>query len=97
MKKQLTEYRKWQKENPEWELICDRDETESLYVQWHELPKSERMSWIGMYRDCAKEAFEEFSIKECKVDQAVLCPDLKLREVNKWPKGFCMLVFKTGK
>lgn len=96
MEAQLEKYRQWQKEHPEWDLFCDMDDTDHLYVQWNELPKAERMSWIGTYRDSARDAFEEFGTKKCKVEKAVLCPDLKLRNVLDWPPGFCMLVFKTG-
>ena len=95
MKEQLVKYREWQKQNPEWELCCDIGDTEVLYVQWEELPKRERMSWIGAYRDSAKAAFEEFAVKWCKVQRAVLCPDMQLRDVMDWPHGFCMLAFKT--
>lgn len=95
MKEQLAKYRQWQKRNPEWELCCDIQDTNAMYVQWEELSNRERMSWIGAYRDSAKDAFEEFAIKKCKVEQAVLCPDMQLRDVMDWPHGFCMLVFKT--
>jgi hypothetical protein len=88
MEAKLREYRDWQKQHPEWELCCD-------IANCEELPKRERMSWIGSYRDAAKDAFEEFAVKRCKVRTAVLCPDMQLREVMDWPHGFCMLVFKT--
>jgi len=97
MEEQLEKYRQWQKENPAWELICDMPETESLYIQWNELPKAERMHWIGTYRESSKDAFEEFGVKRCKVKTAVLCPDLRLLDPLDWPEGFCMLVFKTDK
>jgi len=97
MKQQLEKYRKWQKEHPEWELICDIPDTDSLYIQWNELSKAERMSWIGTYREGAKDMFEEFGIKRCKVPQMVLGEDLEFYEVSDWPYGFCMTVYKTGK
>lgn len=96
MENQLKKYRDWQKENPEWELCCDVDDAESLYVQWDELPKSERMFWVGTYGVESKDAFEEFATKQCKVKTAVLCPNLQLLEIKAWPHGFCMLVFQTG-
>lgn len=96
MKQQLEKYRQWQLNNPEWELICDIENTDFLYIQWNELSKRERMSWLGTYRENAKDAFEEFADKKCKVETSVLCPDMKLRNVSDWPNGFCMLVFKTG-
>ena len=96
MQKQLAKYREWGKQNPEWELICDIEDSDALYVQWEELTSRERMSWVGTYRTAARDAFEEFAIKRCKVKRAVLCPDMQLRDVMDWPHGFCMLVFKTG-
>jgi len=95
MKQQLEKYREWQREYPEWQLICDIPETD-LYTQWNELPKAERMSWVGTYGRDAKEAFEEFGVKKCKVPCMVLGPDLHLREISDWPEGFCMTVYKTG-
>ena len=95
MEQQLEKYRQWQKEHPEWELVCDIEDSEALYIQWHELPKAERMYWVGFCREDPKGAFEEFGVKRCKIKQAVLCPDLELRNVLAWPEGFCMLVFKT--
>ena len=95
MNEQLSKYRDWQKENSEWELCCDINDTDSLYIQWEELSKRVRMSWIGTYRAGAKDAFEEFATKKCKVETAVLCPDMQLRNVLDWQPGFCMLVFKT--
>ena len=96
MEEQLKKYREWQKQNQEWELCCDVTDTDALYIQWGELPKRERMSWIGTYGRCAEDAFNEFATKKCKVERAVLCPDMQLRGVLDWPHGFCMLVFKTG-
>ena len=96
MKQQLEKYRNWQKENPEWELICDMTDIDCLYIQWHELPRAERMSWVGTYRHAAKDAFEEFGIKECKFPCMVIGPDLIIREIKGWPEGFCMTVFKTA-
>ena len=97
MEQQLKKYRQWQKENPEWELICDIDNQDALYVQWHELPKAERMSWIGMYREDPRAVFEEFGTKRCKVSNMVLSPDLTLHKIIDWPEGFCMAVFKTDR
>ena len=95
MEKQLKKYREWQVQNHKWELCCDIEDTNSLYIQWHELSKKERMHWIGVYGVDCEDMFNEFATKECKVDTAVLCPDLKLRDIIDWPEGFCMLVFKT--
>ncbi len=95
MQEQLNKYREWQRQNPEWELCCDIEDTNSLYIQWNDLSKEERMHWIGLYGVGGEEAFEEFGISICKVQEAVLCTDLKLRDVKDWPHGFCMLVFKT--
>lgn len=96
MQETLKRFRSWQKENPDWQLVCDLGNTDHLYVQWHELSKKERMSWIGRYRDGAKKAFEEFSIKQCKVEQKCLTENLSLCDPIDWPQGFNMLVFRTA-
>jgi len=95
MEETLKKYRAWQKENSEWELVCDVEDTEALYIQWDELPKDERMHWIGLYHEDPKGAFEEFGTKRCKVPTGCLWPDLTLHHEFDWGRGFCMLVFKT--
>jgi hypothetical protein len=95
MNKQLEIYRIWRKENPDWELICDIENQEKLYVQWHELSKSERMYWVGSFRD-PKGAFEEFGAKACKVDRKCLTESLDLCDPLDWPEGVNMLVFRTA-
>jgi hypothetical protein len=85
--------REWQKNNPEWELICDIADTKPLYVQWNELQKKVRMSWIGSYGRSAKKAFEEFAVKECKVEYGFL--NSKLEVCQEFPQGHGMMVFKT--
>ena len=92
----LESFRKWQRENPEWELICDIADSEALYAGWSELPKPERMSWIGKCREGAREMWEEFGIKRCKVPVMVLSDKLVLHELTDWPHGEAMTVFKTG-
>ncbi len=86
----------WQRENPKWELCCDIGNTDRLYVQWDELPKEERMHWIGKYNDCAKDAFEEFGSKQCKVEKRVLDCNMNLHKIEDWPNGHAMTVFKTN-
>lgn len=88
--------REWQKNNPDWKLICDMHDTDYLYVQWPELPKRARMSWIGKYGSAAKDMFEEFAVKECKVECMVLGSDMKLYAMKDWPHGNTMTVFKTS-
>ena len=85
--------RVWQQANPDWELVCDIEDCDPLYIQWSELPKAERMSWIGSYRSSARDAFEEFGIKRCKVEKKVLNSGLEL--CDKWPQGHAMRVFRT--
>lgn len=87
--------REWQKQNPDWELICDIEKTDSLYFQWAELPRKEKMHWIGKYRDAARDAFEEFATKQCKVDHKVLDSTLQLHEPLDWPHGHAMAVYRT--
>lgn len=94
---QLAIYRNWQKENPEWQLVCDLGEkTSRLYVQWAELPQKEKARWRRIYGIAGRDAYNEFAIKRCKVKHGVLCPDLKVRPIAEWPAGFCMGVYKTG-
>ena len=94
MEKFIERCREWQKENPDWELICDIHDTDFLYVQWSEIPKAARMSWIGKYRDGAKEMFEEYGIKQCKVERMALDSDMRL--CTKWPVGNAMTVYRTS-
>lgn len=89
--KMIEKFREWQKRNPQWKLICDLPETDSLYEQWDELPKDVRMSWVGKYREDAKAAFEEFGIKRCKVVRRFLNADLEL--CDEWPVGEAMTVY----
>jgi hypothetical protein len=91
----LIKARKWQKLNPEWELICDMKETDSLYIQFGELPVKERMHWIGTYREEAVKAFNEFATKQCKVERLFLNEQMEL--VSVWPEGQAMTCFKTNK
>jgi hypothetical protein len=95
MKDFIERCRKWQLENPDWELICDMGSTEHLYVQWNELPKAERMSWIGSYKSDAKDAFEEFATKQCKVEYKVLDNQLNMHDTRNWPAGNTMMIFHT--
>lgn len=90
----INKFRAWQKQNPDWQLICDLPEADSLYIQWDEITNRERMRWIGTYRRDAREAFEEFSIKKCKVVKKFLNSDLEL--CDEWPQGEAMTVFLTG-
>ena len=54
------------------------------------------MSWIGTYGRCAKDAFEEFATKRCKVECAVLDKDMNLHDILDWPQGKAMMVFRTS-
>ena len=93
MQKYVENCRKWQQKNPDWELVCDIPESGSLYIQWHELSKADRMSWVGSYGTEAQAAFEEFGIKECKVETKTLDSEFSL--CSEWPSGPAMLVFRT--
>ena len=95
MKEFVARCREWQKQNSEYELICDIPDVNIYYVQWSELPRAERMSWIGSYRRCAKDAFEEFGTKRCKVECSVLDKDMVLHNAMDWPAGEAMMVFRT--
>lgn len=95
MQEFVAKCREWQKENSDYELICDIPDTDIYYVQWHELPKAERMYWIGTSGRYAKDAFEEFAIKRCKVECAVLDSEMRLHDIPDWPQGHAMTVFRT--
>lgn len=88
--------RRWQRENPDWELCCDIHDTDYLYVQWSELSKTVRMSWIGKYGSGAKDVFEEFGTKACKVECMILDKNMRLHCLGDWPEGDTMTVFKTS-
>jgi len=88
--------RDWQRKNPDWELFCDIHNTDHLYVQWGELPKNARMSWIGKYGSDAGHMFEEFAVKRCKVERMALDNNLNLHFVGDCPPGNAMTVFKTS-
>jgi hypothetical protein len=87
--------RAWQKRHPAWELICDMKETESLYVQFNEMPAKDRMRWIGKYRDGAVRMWNECGVKKCKVERLFLNSDMQL--VSEWPTGPAMTCFKTDR
>lgn len=88
--------REWQKNNPDWELLCDIHNTDHLYVQWSELPKRTRMWWVGKYGSAAKDMFEEFGDKSCKVEKKVLDRTLRLHSISDWPDGLAMTVYRTS-
>ena len=96
MKKFIERCRQWQKDNQGWELCCDIQDADYLYVQWSELPKAVRMSWIGKYGSSARDMFEEYGIKKCKVECMVLDSDMKLHHLQDWPQGLSMTVFHTN-
>lgn len=60
---------KWCEEHPEWTRICDLNcDSNDLYKTWEELSERERKSWIHEFGENeAKEAWEEFGKKVCKV------------------------------
>ena len=87
--------REWISANPDWELICDIDDTEKYFVSWNELSKSERMHWIGLYGEYAKELFAEFSVRKPKVEIGVLDSAIELHPWTDWPNGHAMTVYRT--
>jgi hypothetical protein len=93
----LVKAREWQKQNTDWQLYCDmtKSEADALYLKLGELPKKERMSWVGTYGSEAVKAWEEFTTKICKVPVAYLNEAMNL--CTRWPEGCAMLCFKTGR
>ena len=94
----IEQFREWQRQNPDWELVCDMpsEAVDALYVQWSELSKAERMSWIGSYGRSGRDAFEEVGIKRCKVPHMVLGADMELHDITDWPHGEAMTVYQTN-
>lgn len=95
MKEFIEKCRQWQKKNSDWELLCDIDDTDQYWQQWHELPKSERMSWVGAYGRDAKAMFEEFGKKRPKIEMMVLDRKTRLLPLLAWPEGVAMTVYRT--
>lgn len=85
--------RAWQLQNKDWELICDIEDSDKLYISFDELPKNEKLSWIETYKDEAEYAYKEFATAPCKVEYKFLNNKLELCE--KFPVGNGMMVFKT--
>lgn len=96
MKNFVARCREWQKNHSKWALICDIDDVDALYLGWIELPKKERMHWIGTYGASAEEAWEEFGIKRCKVAKRILDCNMELHKIEDWPHGHAMTVFMVG-
>ena len=91
----IEQCREWQRKNPDWQLHCDIKNSSKLYTQWEDLPKNEKMYWIGKYREGARECFEEFGLKKCKVEHGVLDCNMEMHSVETWPNGLAMTVYRT--
>lgn len=94
MKSFIARCREWQKQNPEWQLVCDIEDIDHLYTQWEDLSARAKGYWTGKYRKDAKAAFEEFGLKECKAETAVL--DCNMNLCDEWPNGEAIRVYKIG-
>ena len=90
----LVKAREWKKKNPSWQLYCDMTISEevALYPTFGELPKKERMSWVGKFGSDAVKAWQETGVKNCKVPVAYLNEKMEL--CNRWPEGCAMLCFQ---
>lgn len=90
---------KWCDANPGWQRICEiGNGAEHLYLSWEELPEKTRKVWGGEYDDHgAKEAWEEFGTKTCKVPYGFVAEDGQFYTMNEFLvlslNG--MMVFKT--
>lgn len=58
--------RKWCRENPGWQAICDMESTDHLYMRWDDLSKGAKLAWRNRYGESAKEAYGE-ETHPCKV------------------------------
>lgn len=86
------------KKHPAWEMICNIEDSDSLYYTWDDLTKREKNLWIrdfGKYS--AKDAWEEFGIAKCKVPTGFVADDGKFYKsiMDLKNKNF-MMVFKIG-
>lgn len=88
--------RDWQKAHPDWELLCDIKDVDSLYIQWRDLSRRSRRYWIGIYGAKAREAFELVGPRRCKVPVMVLNIDLRMLPIEKWPDGSAMTIYQTN-
>jgi hypothetical protein len=68
---------KWCNANKGWQPIFDiGNGADHLYVQWEELSAKERREWgKNGYRNAAKECWEEFGMKKCKVPYGFIASD----------------------
>lgn len=86
--------RKWCRENPGWEPICDMAGTDHLYFGWDDLTRGQKLSWRNRYGDGAKEMFAE-QTHPCKVangwvdENSVFSSDIPFGRLG-------MMVFQTG-
>ncbi|AGK95386.1 hypothetical protein [Clostridium pasteurianum] len=59
---------KFCEKHPGWKRICDIENHENLYKNWDELSEKDKKPWINDYGILsAKDAWEEFGHKPCKV------------------------------
>lgn len=50
------------KQHPDWELICNIEDTDTLSLSFSELPKSEQKQWRLRHHEHAEDAWSEFGI-----------------------------------
>lgn len=82
-----------------WKRICDIENLENLYKTWEGLPDKVKRSWIKAYGGAsAKEAWEEFGQKPCKVQYAFISGKGKFyKKVTDVPTYHnLMQIYKTG-
>ncbi|OMD10600.1 hypothetical protein [Paenibacillus odorifer] len=89
----------WCHANPGWQRICDiGNGAEHLYLQWEELSAKARREWGSDFDEHgAKEAWEEFGKKICKVHNGFIAEDGQFYTTNDF-LGLSlngMMVFKT--
>jgi hypothetical protein len=58
--------RKWCRENPGWQAICDMESTDHLYMRWQDLSKGAKLAWRNRYGKSAEDAYAE-ATHSCKV------------------------------
>jgi hypothetical protein len=84
------------KENPEWEMICNIEDSDSLYYTWEELREDEQKPWIDYYGKLdADKAWREFSYGKCKVENGCIAEDGIFYRDHPLDKN-AMRIFKIG-
>ncbi|MGG4106726.1 hypothetical protein AAXB25_22770 [Paenibacillus lautus] len=91
---------KWCEEHTGWKRICDIEGgSDQLYISWGELPTRVKNVWGSDYDESgAKEAWEEFGRKTCKVPHGFIAEDGQFYSTDDFLKLSLngMMIFKVS-